>query len=337
MLNHGGKLLEFANRYQIPAGDWLDLSTGVSPITYPVPEIPETVWNRLPEDDDGLELAAANYYCSDQLLPIAGSQAAIQALPELIATEHESLHVLLPSVGYKEHQHAWQMCKNTHCEFYQVEPSAEQLATADVVLVINPNNPSTHKIDARELEHWRKSLKPDALLVVDEAFMDMTPQASLLKLHGNNIPDNLIVLRSLGKFFGLAGLRVGFMFASLRWREALKTILGPWAVSGPARYVAKHALKNKSWQDSNRRTLIGLSERMGDLLSQYFPHSEVTGQALFWRVGSVQAKELHHGLAQQGVLVRLTDEQDALRFGLPQSEAHWQQLEQALQNLGERQ
>ncbi len=74
---------EAARRYDIPLADWLDLSTGIAPWPFPLPAIPEQAWTRLPESDDGLEAAACLYYGAERVLPLAGSQAAIQALPRL--------------------------------------------------------------------------------------------------------------------------------------------------------------------------------------------------------------------------------------------------------------
>ena len=92
MLEHGGRLRRAAQRYGIPLDDWLDLSTGINPHAYPVPAVPASAWHRLPEDDDGLETAAAAYYGSAALLPVAGSQPAIQSLP----SEGGSPNVPLP-------------------------------------------------------------------------------------------------------------------------------------------------------------------------------------------------------------------------------------------------
>jgi hypothetical protein len=103
MLEHGGRLRQAAQRYGIPLADWVDLSTGINPQAYPVPPLAPEVWQRLPETDDGLEAAAAAYYGSTHLLPVAGSQAAIQALPACFA----SGRVITLAPTYAEHPHAW--------------------------------------------------------------------------------------------------------------------------------------------------------------------------------------------------------------------------------------
>ncbi|WP_104402883.1 threonine-phosphate decarboxylase CobD [Vibrio penaeicida] len=349
MIHHGGKLFEFSTRFGIPVEDWLDLSTGVSPYTYPVSDIPTNVWNRLPEDEDGLIEAAQQYYQSPQLLPISGSQAGIQLLPSLLC-KHRSLakasslstkqpsakplRVLLPKVGYKEHQHAWQQCTENglaKLHFYDGKPNEQSIANCDVLLVINPNNPQGVKVAPSVIQSWLSALPEHGCLVVDEAFMDMTPNESVLPYYPQGVPSNLFVFRSVGKFFGLAGMRLGFLFASADWLKKVQRKLGPWAVSGPARYVAKQALIDQQWQQNNRKQLMKDGKKMHTLLNAFF--HEVEGQTLFHTVKCEEAKKRHTQLAQKGILVRLCDEGDALRFGLPREQSQWLRLEDTLRDL----
>ncbi|CCO48071.1 putative threonine-phosphate decarboxylase [Vibrio nigripulchritudo SOn1] len=334
MIHHGGKLLEMADKYGIPSEEWLDLSTGISPFTYPVGDIPNAVWNRLPEEQDGLLEAAQAYYGSMSCLPIAGSQAGIQTVPQILAANHpksESLTVLLPAVGYKEHQHAWQQLEKAgrvSVEFYLNEPTKLQIKSADVLVVINPNNPSTVKFRSETLKQWLADMPDNSTLIVDEAFMDITQEQSILRFYPQGVPDNLVVFRSLGKFFGLAGLRVGFLFASESNIRSVQEILGPWSVSSPARFAAKKALLDLEWQAENRTRLLEMGKRMKSLLTRYF--DSVDGRTLFYTAMNDRAPELFERLAEQGVLVRLCDEKNALRFGLPLQEAQWQRLEKVL-------
>ncbi|MFA0114249.1 threonine-phosphate decarboxylase [Vibrio sp. 10N.261.46.E11] len=343
--HHGGKLIEFSLRYQRPIEQWVDLSTGVSPHHYPIPEIPASVWNRLPEDDDGLITAAQTYYQSDALLPVAGSQAAIQSLPHMIAKTQPTLtHILLPHTGYKEHQHAWQQYAEQSIQavifdFYRHKPTIEQLKTADVVVVINPNNPTALSVPPSEVLTWLDYIRDHSTLVIDEAFVDCTPELSVLPSFPTGVPDNLIVLRSVGKFFGLAGIRAGFCFASPLRLNILKQHLGPWTLSGPTRYVTTHALLNSHWQKENRQRLHEEAERMDQLLQQYFGQmagsTKITSQILFHRVEISDSASWHHQLAKLGVFTRHCDENDALRFGLPANESQWQALTRALEQLKE--
>ncbi|CAM3598026.1 threonine-phosphate decarboxylase CobD [Parendozoicomonas haliclonae] len=334
MLSHGGKLREASRTYQIPLDQWVDLSTGVNPRCYPIPEISVQAWNRLPEDDDGLVSAACDYYRCSSLLPVAGSQAAIQALPHIRRQFHpQSRKVAIPRVGYREHGHAW-LKQGYEILAYDFEPTAEQLAEADVVLVINPNNPTGYFIDPHKLLGWHQQLsKRHAWLVVDEAFMDCSPDWSI---SSESNQQNLVVLRSVGKFFGLAGIRAGFVLARPEVLKAFQEYLGPWGVPGPSREVCTAAFRDVPWQAMNFAFLQEGSHRLKSLLEQYF--KDVAGTMLFQRVLIDGADELHRELCQQGVFTRLLDEKNGVRFGLPGSETEWQRLEQCLQavaiNLG---
>lgn len=336
-LSHGGNLLQIAAQYGSEPGQWLDLSTGVSPFTYPVGEIPHSVWNALPQENDGLEQAARDYYCSPvEPLPLAGSQAAIMALPSVLSAQlNRCGTIALPAVGYKEHQRAWQGFAlgetSWQLGFYQDLPDEQQIADSDVVLVINPNNPAGHHIQRERLWQIADQLAAKgSWLVVDEAFADSDPAQSLLAT--DSWPENLIVLRSVGKFFGLAGARVGFLFAPAQVRELMREQLGPWTVSGPSRWVVRQALADSDWQQKNRQRIRQASERLNRLLTRYLS-SQIAGTALFTTVSLDDAPAYHHLLCQQMILTRLCDEKNALRFGLPADESGWNRLENALIGL----
>ena len=207
MLEHGGRLRAAAQRYGIAVADWLDLSTGIAPYGWPLPPIPADAWQRLPEQDDGLEALARDYYGAAALLPVAGSQAAIQALPRL---RRPGLRVGVVSPAYAEHALAWR--REGHLVQELSEGTVERdLEYFDLLLVINPNNPSGRLIERQRLLGWHARLaERGGWLVVDEAFMDCTPQHSLA---ADSQRPGLIVLRSFGKFFGLAGTRLGFVLA----------------------------------------------------------------------------------------------------------------------------
>lgn len=324
--SHGGRLRKAAAEYRIPLADWLDLSTGISPNAYPVPVISPDAWARLPEDDDGLIDAAARYYGSTHILPVAGSQAAIQSLPAVLARQNP-LKIAIAGPSYAEHWHAWQHLDPIEIGSHQLESMAD---TCDIVLVVNPDNPSGHLIPAPRLLdlHARLSSR-GGWLIVDEAFIDPIPEHSLASHAGQA---GLIVLRSLGKFFGLAGARVGFVLAPAALRDALDRLLGPWCLNGPAREVARVALLDEQWQHANRSLLKHQSERLSSLLSAT-GFTTGHGCALFRVIDTPQAKTLHDTLARQGILVRLFERPMRLRFGLPSKEAQWQRLEAALQAL----
>lgn len=324
-LHHGGRLREAASRYHIPLNEWLDLSTGINPHSWPVPPLPRQCWQSLPEDDDGLEQAAATYYGARSLLPVAGSQAAIQALPLL----RPSCRVGILSPSYAEHAAAWQ--RHGHHVVALNTPEIEtQLPSLDVLLLVNPNNPTGEQFTREKLLAWHKMLeKRGGWLIVDEAFADAIPGYSLAAVTGRA---GLIVLRSLGKFFGLAGARVGFVLAWPALLRQIKASLGPWAVSGPSREVARLALSDRGWQMAMHQNLRTSARRLETLLRQYGLTPE-GGTTLFQYCPTTEAEWLHEGLAKQGILTRLFQQPDALRFGLPGIDSDWQRLAQALEIL----
>lgn len=322
MLEHGGRLLRAARQYGIAPADWLDLSTGINPVAWPVPEIPARAWHRLPEDDDGLIEAARDYYGAPSLLAVAGSQAAIQALPELRAPAR--VGVLAP--GYAEHAHAWRRCGHA----VDTLASDELLARADdydVVLLIHPNNPGGESYAPQALLALHERLAArGGWLLIDEAFMDVTPERSLC---AHSARAGLVVLRSAGKFFGLAGARAGFVCAAPALLDALRERLGPWTLSGPTRHALRHALADRDWQAAMRAQLLAQGERLSALL-QARGLAPSGGCAFFqWR-RDADAPAWHQALARRGILTRLFEAPASLRFGLPGSEDQWQRLDAAL-------
>lgn len=324
MLEHGGRLREAAAHYDIPLADWLDLSTGINPEAWPVPPLPASVWHRLPENGDGLEAAAAEYFGNPNLLPVAGSQAAIQTLPQMLPRAV----VACISPLYSEHPHAWQRAGH-RLRFLQNALLPRALAASTpYVLLCNPNNPTADR-HPREvtLDAAHQLKKRGGWLIVDEAFMDPTPEESLASLAGTEAAPNLIVLRSLGKFFGLAGARVGFILAAPELLNRMAEALGPWSIAGPAREVARLALQDKAWQSAMRGKLEIASRRLSQMLQAF---GEVKQTALFATLNAADTAELHEFLARRGLLTRRFDQQPLLRFGLPANENDWQRLASAL-------
>ena len=324
MLEHGGNVHAASRQYGIALADWLDLSTGINSDGYPVPEIPAAAWQRLPESSQQLEQSAADYYGARQVLATAGSQAAIQTLPRL----RKPCRVTVLGPMYAEHAYAWQRQGHIVSEIDHL-PDAALLENTDVLLVCNPNNPTGRLIAPAMLREWQRVLAAkQGWLVVDEAFMDSTPEYSLAAF---SHLEGLIVLRSLGKFFGLAGARVGFLLAEPAVLEQVAELAGPWPVAGPARYVAHAALSDRDWQHANRARLAESCQRLSELLSQY-GLVPVHGCALFQWLQAPYCAELHRQLAQRSIWTRHFPQQHGLRLGLP-PESGWEKLEAALRSL----
>lgn len=329
MLDHGGKLIQAAQDYNIPAADWLDLSTGINPNPWSASTVPMDACTRLPEDEDGLKEVASHYYGVSKLLPTAGSQATIQALPLIWEKTKAKPRVGILAPSYNEHRHAWQQAgyEPTALAFNQIEKTIDKL---DVLVVTNPNNPTGHFFQTDQLLDWHRSLATrGGWLIVDEAFIDATSDLSLVK---QTHQPGLIVLRSLGKFFGLAGIRVGFTLAEPSILKCLENFLGPWTITGPSRYVAKAVLQDTSWINKTCIYLSEASQRLSILLTVngLQPNG---GTALFQWVKTTSARQLHQQLAQQGILTRLFTEPSSIRFGLPANQTQWQRLERSLEKI----
>ncbi|MYM63160.1 aminotransferase class I/II-fold pyridoxal phosphate-dependent enzyme [Pseudomaricurvus sp. HS19] len=334
MLNHGGKLAEAQQRYP-QQREWLDLSTGIAPWSWPVPEIPAAVWQRLPESDAALRTAAAGFYGCDaeRLLPVAGSQVAIETLPGCVP----GATVAVPLWGYGEHRHCWQ--KQGHSlVFYRNFPELLQLLRTGAALhavAINPNNPAGSHWSCRQLQLCLEALAPDGLLVVDEAFADLQHPSPALQMEHD---PRLVVLRSVGKFFGMAGLRLGFVIATAPLRDALQARLPHWGVSHPALWLGERMLADSEWQRQQRQRIDPALQWLEDIVRQLLPASWQGGLqsgplfvSLFGDPCSLQ--EFAEACMADGVLLRYFAPQEnrsCVRIGLC-DEAHRARLQSVLE------
>lgn len=332
MLEHGGRLRLAAARWGVPLADWLDLSTGVNPRGWPVPPLPADCWRRLPEDDDGLEAAAAAYYGNAGLLPVAGSQAAIQCLPRLLPRAA----VVMPAPLYAEHPQAWAHAGHKVRRLPGATLARALAAMAPNVLLCNPNNPTGRAYARDELLAAAAQLRQrGGTLIVDEAFADADPENCVAPFAGTAAAPNLIVLRSLGKFFGLAGARVGFVFAGNELLARLAEALGPWTLSGPARAAARGALADRDWQAATRARLSADGERLRALLAPLAGDGQAVADPLFCWQPTGRAQALHDFLAARGILVRLFADVPGVRVGLPGDESEWRRLAAAIDEWSE--
>ncbi len=326
---HGGALDEARQRHPFAPEPWIDLSTGINPVAYPLPEIPPEAWMRLPfrrEERDLRQAAAVRYGAADAESVIAapGTQALIQIIPRLLGPSRVA--VLGPT--YAEHALAW---KREGHEVYEVE-SLDETARADVVVAVNPNNPTGRVIPVGALSRMARALaERRGLLIVDEAFTDvLDPSASMIQA----LPPATLVLRSFGKMYGLAGLRLGFAVADAAMAARLRDLLGPWAVSGPAIAIGRAALGDDAWLVQARRRLSHEARRLDTMLAGA-GCQVLGGTSLFRLVAHPLAQEIGDTLERHGVLVRRFPHEPAwLRFGIPGGEAAWRRLKEALASGG---
>ena len=354
--NHGGRLHQTAEQFDMPLDQWIDLSTGINPHSYPLPGVPESVWQKLPDDGDNLLSMAAVYYGSSHLLAVAGSQVAIEHLPRIRAHIRQSCRVGILSPAYAEYAYQWQR-QGHEVEALTVDEIEARLPQLDVVVVIRPSNPTTAFLSQSRLNRWLKVLQQrNGWLIVDEAFIDAMPRAKAISMISEEPVRGLIVLRSVGKFFGLAGIRLGFVWAEPSVLAGLAAMLGAWSVSGVARWAGALALPDADWQSQMRLRLSVEGGRLSQILTEYFSRSLSTScpEALikipqpqdficlstplfctveFSETCKSVAADIYQQLAHQGILIRYFEQYEALRFGLPANEIAWQRLESALGEL----
>lgn len=315
---HGGDLQAIRKRFPNAPLPWLDLSTGINPVAYPVGELPAETWARLPtrEAEEALCLAAAlQFGVRDprSIVPGPGTQALIQILPRLFPIM--PLAVLGPT--YEEHEVSWR--RNGYV--VRVVEHLDETCDGEIVVLVNPDNPTGRLIAASELGARKVTL------VVDEAFMDFLPASASLAGAGLK---NAIVLRSFGKAYGLGGLRLGFAIAEPDVAQWLRMELGPWAVSGPALAIGSAALADKGWLKAAAERL----ERDGARLDRLLKAAGFTllgGTPLFRFVRHDDAAGMVEQLGRHGIHVRTFFLQpDRLRFGLPGLPRDFTRLEEAL-------
>ena len=334
---HGGGLDRAAVRYGIPRERWIDLSTGINPVCYPLPVLPPALWQLLPDAalEERLRAAAASYYGVPDprlVVPAPGSQALIQWLPRIEAPSQMTVsqmtvsRVAVLGPTYNEHAPAWAAAGHAVVEVDGLDAIPGDAA---VVVVVNPNNPDGRLVEPRRL----LELTERRLVVVDEAFADVVPAVSVARWAGR---PNLVVLRSVGKFFGLAGLRLGFALAERKRALALEAALGPWSVSGPAAAIGAAALADDAWITETRARLAGAAARL-DALVAGSGIAIVGGTPLFRLLVHPDADRLFDRLAQSGILTRRFAACPRwLRVGLPAGESEWARLAEALADWQEK-
>ncbi|MEI2296881.1 threonine-phosphate decarboxylase CobD [Ensifer sp. MJa1] len=316
---HGGGITEAAARYGGRLEDWLDLSTGINPCPVALPPVPERAWHRLPDRQtvDDARLAAAVYYRTNGVLPlpVPGTQSVIQLLPRLMqfnaaAEPRSGSRVALFGPTYGEY------ARVLAAAGFSVDPVEDASAIEPghgLAIIVNPNNPTGRSFRPADILAIAARLKANGgALLVDEAFGDLEPELSVaghVREQGN-----LVVFRSFGKFFGLAGLRLGFVVAPEPVLAAFAEWLGPWAVSGPALTVSKALM-----QGDTKAIAAGILERRAglDAVLDGAGMTRIGGTGLFVLVEHRHAVRLHEALCAAHILTRKFDYAPTwLRIGL---------------------
>ena len=328
IVHHGGNLNAARALFPDAPLPWVDLSTGLNPRSWPgpqgLPALAHDIFARLPEPAAlaALEAVAAHAYgVADAgcVVAAAGAQALIQHLPIVRPAQR----VAIARATYQGHGRAWAAAGAT-----MVAADADD---CDVAVIVNPNNPDGSLTPAADIAARAAALaRNGALLIVDESFADFAaPGVSLAPL----MPmDGVIVLRSFGKAYGLAGVRLGFAIAARPLAMRLRKLIGPWPVNGPAIALGAAALADATWHEAAALRLAKDGLRLDALLTAA-GCTLAGGTALFRLVTHARADALFDRLGRSGILVRPFAEQPAwLRFGLP-AEGDWGRLEAALEDF----
>ncbi len=315
---HGGGLDAAIAEYGGCAKDWLDLSTGINPTPYPLPDIPETAWHRLP-DADGFarlySLARGFWHVPDGvgIIASAGVSAIIASLPRMAEGLGCPRQIRIDTPTYNEYAAAFTSAG------WQIESG-----DAPVRIIVHPNNP-----DGGLASLSADDIKTASLVVIDESFCDLTPNKSLIDLTRY---DNVIVLKGLGKFWGLAGLRLGFAIGQPALMKRLDSLLGPWAISGPAQIIGAGVLQDTAWADNTRARLHKNAGRLDEIATAN-GLTRIGGTDLFRLYSCENAPALKHQLAKHAIWSRVFSyNKNWIRLGLPaDTPANWHRLETALE------
>jgi cobalamin biosynthetic protein CobC len=322
---HGGDLEAARRLFPHAPRPFVDLSTGINPHAYPVPPLRSELFTALPQPAALAELLAhaAQAYgapSAAHVVAAPGTQILLAQVAALVPPGRAA--VLGPT--YAEHARAAALAGHRVAEVADIAG----LSHADLAVVVNPNNPDGRIAPRAALLACARALATGGLLVVDEAFMDVGPPGT--SLAGDVEGGNIVVLRSFGKFFGLAGLRLGFAIAPPAAAARLAAALGPWAVGGAAIAIGAPALADQAWAAAMRARLAQAALRLDPILTG--AGLEILGGTSLFRLARAGAAgELFKHLGQAGILVRGFAAQPAwLRFGLPASEPDWERLSGAL-------
>lgn len=314
---HGGGI-EAAKRHF--GGDgWIDLSTGINPHPWPGAAALAFDWQRLP--DAGalarLEAVAAAYLGVDarHLCAVPGTEAGLRLTGALIGGP--ARHV---APGYR-----------THGEMIagSLAIKADEAAHWGGTLVVaNPNNPDGRTIGADAMRALLDRRRDGGWLLVDEAFADPDPTTSVAPLVDDD--QRLIVFRSFGKFFGLAGVRLGFVVAPKTIVAALRERLGAWPLSAAAIMIGTAAYADRDWIAAARQQLTDEAAALDAMLAGR-GFQPIGACPLFRLIEVNYAQALFEHLARRAILTRpFADQPRWLRIGLPADAGARARLEAAL-------
>ena len=330
---HGGKVAMARTLFPGAPQAWIDLSTGISPWAWPCETVLDAaVLRRLPDPEalEALEAAASRYFGVNgaaRVIALPGTDIGLRLLGPLFP--EAKVAVVRP--GYSGHVSAWVEWRDACARPVKRIRDADLPDAArehDVLVLANPGTPDGRIIGReRLLEIARLLASRGATLIVDEAYVDAEPTLSLC----NEPSDALILFRSFGKFFGLPGLRLGFVVVPAEQVRRFRHAIGDWPLNGPAIQVGTAAYLDTRWQQMQRERVKRAAARLDEMLRRAGLTIE-GGTPLFRLARCANADALFRHLASHAILTRpFADDGGLLRVGLPGDEAQWHRLAAALE------
>ena len=324
----GGRLDVAREVFPDAAQPWIDLSTAISPWSYSFPALADSEMRRYPDAAalQRLTKAAKKAYRAPTVadaVPVPGVNLGLSVLPWLFR-EPKRVAVLAPE--HSGHAVAWEAAGHSVSQI----ASLDQVGKAGILIAVNPSHVNGRIVPHADLAASLSPLKRrDGLLIVDETFADADPGHSLLPEVARL--DYTLVLRSLGEFYGAAGIGLGFAITSHPIAERLRAALGAWPVSAQALAFGEAALADTVWAESQSARLREAANAL-DTALEAAGLRILGGQVLFRLAACTSASELFSHLASQGILTRPFQDRNALRFGLPRDEEELSRIRQALQS-----
>jgi cobalamin biosynthetic protein CobC len=333
--HHGGRLGAARAAYSEAPQPWIDLSTGINPRSYPAPRARGVTLNRLPDTGElsRLESVAADAFGVGEpnwVVATGGTEAALRLLPYVLGPELRLKAAIVAGPTYGSHADGWAKADVQS----RVVPDAEleeSIGDQTALIVVNPNNPDGRLMSRDRLRQLHDAVASrGGVLIVDEAFAEVTPQASVADIAGTTEAEHLVVLRSFGKFYGLAGLRLGFVVGSPLIAARVRGVIGDWPVSVDALAAGLAAYADRQWADRMRLQLAAVARRLDGLLTRH-GFEVVGGTSLYRLVRAGDAPVRFERLAAAGILTRpFQHDASLLRFGLPGAPEAWRRLGEAL-------
>ena len=317
-IHHGGDIDLAIKKYGGEREDWIDLSTGINGTSYPWQQSIKFELRNLPSNKllVNLERAASAAYKvaeNTETAAVSGAQQIISLLP-ICLKSYNSVAILGPT--YNEYEKAF---KSSGIKAQTVS-EVSKLSSSDIAIIVNPNNPTGKVIAEEILDDLSKKVR---ILIIDESFKTFSSRR-IQKF------ENVIQINSLGKFFGLAGVRLGFVSGPSDFIKSVRRMLGPWPISSIAAEIGTIALNDNTWISEMEKILLEGSNVLHKACST--KNWKLVGKTnLFHTYATSSSLEVEKQFAAHYIWIRTFDYSETwVRLGIPTSKYEWTRVRQAL-------